>query len=573
MVLLAAVAPLVGAQHVVSTDGQRIIISAGAADGVKKGMTGKLCRADIVNGDAIQTCSALFTVVSTQQRRATVRVTKDVGRDVRSGYEVKFDQKLVPEEKKPPVKSRAGATTPRPVVKADDVADRAFREADRAYQSDDCRGALERYELILQKYPQHQDIDLAADRAESCRRRLVQINLPPSIAPVTGPDVAPPSSRPAPPVAVVLPLATREAEDLAATAEKLLRDGKLAEARSAARAALRKDSTNTRAHTISRAISVKSQARFNSPTDVALGPDGWCYVADSGNSAIRKVAAASTSTLAGEAGQHAGIDGPQGRARFNEPIGVATGNDGVVYVADRYAASIRRITPNGMVSTIAGRNGTPGFVDGIGSVARFNEPRRLVVDRDGTVYVSDTGNHAIRKIDPNGRVVTFARATAGDRMDPQGIAISSAGGLIVADTWAHVVRLIDPDGAIRTLAGVSGIAGSNDGPITSASFNAPEDVAVTPDGTIYVADSGNHSIRRIAKGVVSTVAGRSGIPGFYDGAASAARFNNPTGLAVDPSGRLWIADRANQTIRLLADDFVITVAGLAKEAGSSDGAN
>lgn len=577
MVILAGAAQLVAAQHVVSTDGQRIVISVGSRDGVKNGKTGKLCTAEIVGGHVIENCSALFTVVSTLERRAIVRVTKGVGRDARPGYLVKFDQKLVAEEEMPQEKRKTSQPPSRPRTgKEDDPADRAFSEADRAFQSGDCRGALERYEVILQRYGQHRKADLAATRAEVCRAKLVQIGLPPTVS-TPGEDgmlPEPPVPTVALPPAAVLPLAAIEAETFAATAEKLLQDGKPVEARRAATEALRKDSTNPRAHAIIRGINAKSvRSRFNGPNAVAVVSNSSCYVADSGNNAIRKIAAGQTSTVAGVAGQFGGTDGPLARARFNEPTGVAAGSDGSIYVADRYNASIRRIAPDGSVHTVAGRIGSPGFVDGLGTQARFNEPRRLVVDPDGTIYVADTGNHAVRKLGLTGEVVTVARTGVNDRMDPEGMAIDPAGGLIVADTWAHVIRHIDANGNIRVIAGVVGSAGGNDGAAAAARFNSPADVAMAPDGTIYIADAGNHVIRRLVGGAVSTIAGRSGVSGSNDGTASAARFSQPAGLALDARGDLWIADRGNQTIRFLSDGFVSTAAGLAADAGSSDGTN
>jgi sugar lactone lactonase YvrE len=569
MALLAAVWTA-SAQRVVAVDGDSIELSVGASDGVRQGMTGKLCMTEVVSGEVHETCSAQFVVVATSQNGARVRVTKGVGRDARQGYRAKFDQKLVPKPSETKVTRKE-----KPVTFKESPSDRAFREADRAFEDGDCRGALERYESILEKYPRHSKVELAETRVESCRASLQAIGLPlPSTESIAGGAQAAVAAPVVMPPVSALPATAVEAEELADAAEQLLQNGELADARRTAAEALRKDSTNPRAHAISRTIYTKSViSRFNRPTDVSVTANGWCYVADTGNNTIRRIADASTTTVAGRPGEFDSVDGPMDRARFNEPSGVTVGRDGAVYVADRYSASIRRIAQDGRVATFAGRNRSAGTADGNLSAARFSEPRRLAIDRDGTMYVADTANHAVRKILPTGEVSTLAHGSGADRLVPFGIAVDTAGRVLVADPSEHVIRAIDRDGTMRVLAGMRGSRGGIDGPAASARFNAPEGVAVAGDGTIYIADSSNHTIRRIANGVVSTVAGRAGVSGFSDGIATAARFNDPSAIAVDARGNVWIADRGNHTIRLMADGFVSTVAGLAGEAGNSDGAN
>jgi DNA-binding beta-propeller fold protein YncE len=158
-------------------------------------------------------------------------------------------------------------------------------------------------------------------------------------------------------------------------------------------------------------------------------------------------------------------------------------------------------------------------------------------------------------------------------MDPIGLAIDSEGNLLVADAWSHVIRKIDHEGRLSIVAGLPGVGGSVDGPVGSARFNAPEGVAVDPDGTVYVADTANHTIRKIMNGVVTTAAGRAGLAGAVDGSGLVVRLNHPSGIYCDAHGRLWIADSGNHAIRLMTDDFVETVAGLPGTVGSSDGTN
>jgi len=571
MVAILILSRTLVAQHVESADGETAVLSFGSTDGVKNGMTGKLCTAEVVAGRTVESCSARFAVISTSANRCTVRITGGSGRDARTGYLAKFDQilKKVVRETRPRRDEKRGPS------EDDKRADRAFENAARDFDAGDCRGALERYETLLQRYPKHSKADLASARAEICKGKLEQIGLPPSTpADKEGSVLVKPLAPVAPPVVIAPPPAVVEAEELAASAEKLFKDGQIPEARHAAMESLRKDSTNPRAHTISRAIAVKSVAsRFNRPTDLVVAANGWCYVADSGNSTIRRIADGMTTTVAGVATLFGTTDGPSGRARFNDPTGIGIARDGALYVADRYNASIRRVATDGRVSTVAGRSGSPGDVDGSGASVRFSEPRRLAIDGDGTIYVADTANHAIRKVSPDGQVVTIARAAPNDRMDPYGVAIDPAGGIVVADAWGHVIRHIATDGTMRIVAGVVGARGANDGLTTAARFNAPEGVTVAADGTIYVSDSGNHVIRKISAGVVSTVAGRSGMSGSDDGIASSARFNDPSGLTVDSRGSVWIADRGNQTVRVFTAGVVTTVAGLSSEAGSSDGAN
>jgi sugar lactone lactonase YvrE len=299
---------------------------------------------------------------------------------------------------------------------------------------------------------------------------------------------------------------------------------------------------------------------FNGPHGIATDSSGNVYVSDLSNHAIRKISPAGiVSTLAGSgsAGQGNGLGVA---ASFNQPVGLALDSNSNVYVADTQNHLIRKITPSGMVSTFAG-SGTHGSANGFGSAASFYFPCGIAVDSNGNVYVADEFNHAIRKIAPDGLVSTVAGSGAIGRADgqgaaasfnnPTGIAVDAAGYLYVADRDNHLIRKINPAGLVSTLAG-SGVAGSINGIGAAASFNYPPRLTVDPAGNILVADAGNHLIRKVTpSGVVTTLAGTGGL-GQVNGAATIATFRNPRGIAVDPFGNVYVSDTNNHLIRKIS---------------------
>jgi len=301
-------------------------------------------------------------------------------------------------------------------------------------------------------------------------------------------------------------------------------------------------------------------AQFDSPIGIAVDSSGTVYVADAGNHRIRRVLLDGTvSTLAGS-GIPGFADGAGVGAQFNFPYDVAVDSSGTVYVADTGNHRIRRVLLDGTVSTLAG-SGLPGFADGAGAGAQFDFPYGIAVDSSGTVYVADAGNYRIRKIQPDGTVSTLAGSgtrgfadgagTAAQFNYPQGIAVDSTGTVYVADAGNHRIRKIQPDGTVSTLAG-SGTRGFADGAGTGAKFNFPYGVAVDSTGTVYVADWGSNRIRRILPdGTVITLAG-SGTTGFVDGAGAGAQFNSLAGVAVDSTGTVYVGDSANNRIRRIA---------------------
>jgi sugar lactone lactonase YvrE len=336
-----------------------------------------------------------------------------------------------------------------------------------------------------------------------------------------------------------------------------------------------------------------SAARFNYPHGIAVNSAGNVYVADTANHTIRVGGPTATqnyepylfSTFAGLSGSLGSANGTGSAARFNRPLGVAVDTADNVYVADSSNHTIRKITPGGVVSTLAGLAGLFGSADGTGAAARFYYPGGLAVDSAGIVYVADTYNHTIRKITPAGVVTTLAGSAgsigstdgtgnAARFAFPSGVAVDSAGYVYVGDTSNYTIRKITPAGVVSTLAGLAGsLSGSADGTGSAARFNFPDSVTVDSAGNVYVADSHNHTIRKITPaGVVSTLAGLPNSTGSADGMGSTARFNQPYGVAVDSAGNLYVADTNNDTIRKITSaGTVSTLAGFPSSSGSADG--
>ena len=295
-------------------------------------------------------------------------------------------------------------------------------------------------------------------------------------------------------------------------------------------------------------------AQFFGSSGIAVDAAGNVYVADDDNHRIRKITPAGVvSTFAGS-GVPGFADGTGIEAQFNSPLGVAVDGAGNVYVADGDNNRIRKITAAGLVSTLAG-SGVDGFADGMGAVARFGDTYGLAVDGAGNVFVADTYNNRIRKITPEGLVTTLAGSAEGYSdgtgaaakfFRPFCLAIDSEGTVFVADTGNNLIRKITILGVVTTLAGST--QGFAEGAGTEAKFNNPCGMYVDASGTIFVADMWNNRIREIMPdGVVSTFAGST--QGNIDGEVDVAQFFWPWGLAVDTAGTMFVAEYRNNRIR------------------------
>jgi len=283
------------------------------------------------------------------------------------------------------------------------------------------------------------------------------------------------------------------------------------------------------------------------------------------------------STLAG-ANTSGFVDGVGSLARFNYPSGMAIDNEGNLYVSDYSNHSIRRITPDGSVTTFAG-TGQPGEEDGQRLSATFNNPYGLALDGDGNLYVSDVSNHRIRKIGTDGMVTTLAGKRQGfsDRKGtlamfnhPYGVAVDKSGNVFVADSYNNRIRMITPDGSTSTLAG-NGKDGFVDGPGGDAEFYVPIGLALDDAGNLYVGDEGNSSVRKITQdGTVATLAG-SGKFSFADGVGRNAIFNAPGAIAIDSENNLFVADYLNNCIRKVSPDGEVRKIAGNLEKGFADG--
>lgn len=303
-------------------------------------------------------------------------------------------------------------------------------------------------------------------------------------------------------------------------------------------------------------------ARFSTPNYLTVARDGSLAIGDFGNSTIRIIAGTQVSTLAGTPGAVGFADGTGSAARFAGNGGLAYNSAGHLFVADWDNHVIRRITPQGEVTTFAGSPGAPGSVDGTGSAARMSNPNGLVVDASDNVYFVDWGNHTIRKITPAGVVSTFAGA-AGQRGQvdgqgsaarfnvPGGLAIDGAGNLYVTDMFNHAIRKITPAGEVSTLAGSLGLSGTADGTGSAARFEQPAWITSTTDGTLFVVSAAGDTVRRVTSaGVVETVAGVLGDSAVLRLGAN-PRLRNARGiLAVSAQELLVNADQALIRVRL-----------------------
>jgi streptogramin lyase len=318
-------------------------------------------------------------------------------------------------------------------------------------------------------------------------------------------------------------------------------------------------------------------AQLDGPTSIATNEDGKVVFTDTGNNIVRVYDPVQRSVTTykisekvlyvsgcdkDKSGFTYAVNSSAGMSveELNQPTGIAVDQDGNVIIADRGNHMIRKLTPSGNMSILAG-TGDPGYTDGPGLEAQFRFPTNVSVDKHGNILVADQGNHRIRIISPSGDVSTLAGNGVAGYADgpgleaqfkgPTDVVMDEEGNAFVADRDNQRIRLITSSGNVTTLAG-SGEAGFADGTGTSAKFNQPTGVAMDHEGNVIVADYSNNRIRTVApSGEVTTLAG-SGIAGFADGEGPEARFNHPTDIFVDSDGKIIVADFGNHRIRQIS---------------------
>jgi sugar lactone lactonase YvrE len=337
--------------------------------------------------------------------------------------------------------------------------------------------------------------------------------------------------------------------------------------------------------------------RLHLPTGLAVDPTGAVLIADSGRACLRRLDGQGGLTIVAGAEDlpgDGGDGGPADLALLHWCAGLALAPDGAVYLADAGNHRVRRVAPDGTIATVAGC-GERGFAGdgGPATRARLARPEGVAVGADGALYIADTGNDRVRRVGPDGVIATVAgaggrrlaaddeevvvrvggdggSATAAQLNWPSDVAVGPDGGLYVADTYNGRIRRVGLDGVITTVAG-GGTPGTlgDGGPAGAAWLYLPHGVAVAPDGALLIADGGNHRVRRVdAAGVITTVAG-SGARGFDGdgGPAVAARLDGPWRVALASDGGLLIADRGNGRVRRVDPAGVIaTVAGTGEAA-------
>lgn len=298
-------------------------------------------------------------------------------------------------------------------------------------------------------------------------------------------------------------------------------------------------------------------AQFAQPYNVAVDNDGNVYVADTDNHRIRKITpTGETTTLAG--GTKGDANGTGSDAQFNYPYGLTVGSDGNIYVADTHNHRVRKVTPEGVVSTFAGSTG--GYHDATGTDAQFYYLTGITADQHGNFYVADKDNHKIRKITSAGVVTTLAGGSSGyaegngpaaQFNSPYNVAVDEAGNVYVADANNHRIRKITPEGEVTTLAG--GEQGDAVGTGAEARFYYPYAITIDGNGDLFVADTFNQKVKKIdTDGQVTSLAGSTN--GYLDGDASAAQFNYPTGIAAGAPGTIIVADKDGHKIRIITVD-------------------
>lgn len=323
-----------------------------------------------------------------------------------------------------------------------------------------------------------------------------------------------------------------------------------------------------------------STARFKAPHSLTFDASGNLYITDSGNYVIRKITPDGRVTkLAGTSGVYGVVDGDASTAQFYTLDGIALDKLGNVYVVDGNA--IRKVSASGIVSTVAGNVMEAGYIDGAGMQARFNQPSGIAFDQIGNLLVADSLNNAIRSVTPEGQVSTVTVGTT--LIAPQDVAVDSTGSIYIAD-YSRIIRSFDGTATIFAGRYTSDSPNEFDGVGNEAAFFGLAGIALSSGGTLYVSEAtmlgpcgGTHSvIRSISPDrVVTTIAGKPMDAcrpgGGADGTGMDARFYFPRGLAVDPYGNIVVADTLNHAIRKITPIGVVTtIAGKLGEQGYAD---
>lgn len=312
----------------------------------------------------------------------------------------------------------------------------------------------------------------------------------------------------------------------------------------------------------------RTKALLRSPEGITIDDKGNLYITEYRSSIIRKIdSKGMVSILAGQPLKTGFADGKASESLIDRPHGIAVDNKGNIFFCDMKNHLIRKIDNKGIVSTIAGEKGKSGIKDGVGKNAQFSQPEGIVVDSKGNLFIADTYNFTVRKIDKKGNVTTFAGV--GEKKGyadgegkkalfnmPIGIAIDKNDNLLVLDAiydsseqGNSLIRKIDPKGNVTTFAGVQGKNGHKDGKLREAVFNKPVGISVANDGTIFVADTEADLIRKIdTKGNVTTIGGQYLIEKIQDGIGDKAAFFDPQSLVVAPNGDIFITDTLNNKI-------------------------
>jgi len=314
-----------------------------------------------------------------------------------------------------------------------------------------------------------------------------------------------------------------------------------------------------------------TQAMLHSPGDVAVAPDGSLYIADYGNYRIRRVGPDGIITTVAGTGVsgYSGDGGPATQAMLGSVSGVAVAPDGSLYIADSVNRRIRRVGPDGIITTVVG-TGVSGYSGdgGPATQATLDLPSGVAVASDGSLYIADQYNFRVRRVGPDGLITTVAGnglegssgdggpATQASLYLPSSVAVGPDGSVYIVTAWLYYnyIRRVGPDGIITTVAGTGmwwGFSGDG-GPATQAMLYWPSGVAVAPDGSLYIADAGNRRIRRVGPdGIITTVAGTGNFDFSGDGGPATGAGLDPVGVAIALDGSLYIADSGNERIRLV----------------------